>query len=204
MATTLAPRPSTSDRWDKDKELNSLTEKFFKDSIEDFLSSHANVEAAIPEIDNRRIWNSPEFQDTPYGVTTLGQSGCAVYCFFQAIRLQRGRTGESILDFASEVAQKRYYEPGKGTYHNLFDKFGLRRASHIQELFDTFLYKKGIVTVLVRNAAYLENDATSGRHFINIIGNTSSGFYVDDPNLSRTKLIPFEELLPAIDIAWIW
>ena len=201
-----SPRKETPTRYDNNKEINLLIEKMFKASVKDFLeNTPENIPSMIPEKDDGRIFNSPEIDSIKYGESTLGNSGCAVFTFHQGLRLSRGLKKFHIDLLAVILASKNYYEVGKGTYHNLFDHYGLRRASDIQEIFDTLQYKNNpVVTLLVRNAEYMANDLTSGRHFINVVGNTDYGFYVDDPQSPRRILLDFGEVVPAIDIAWIW
>lgn len=203
---TLTPRQESPTRYDRNKEINRLIQDAFQNSIKEFLETPYPVPEYSSTEDAERQWNDSKNRDISYTIhTTLGQSGCAIYAFHQGLRLERGYKSLTLPELADEVGCNNYYEPGKGTYHNLFDHFGLKRASDIHEVFDAFgILHKRVVTVLVANKLYPGTESTSGNHFINVVGTTSSGLLIDDPNRERRIFLKFEKILPAMLVAWIW
>lgn len=210
MNTFTIPRRQESPKvWDENVLLNLMIERMLQTSIKDFLRNPEPVPTSIPAEDNVRVWNSPENEKIPYSTSTLGESGCAVYAFHQGLRLRERDCNISIESLAAELGAKGYYEPGQGTYHNCFDHFGLRRASHVEEIFATLDAKESpMITLLVRNAKYPGTDAYSGSHFVNIIGSGREGeedvFFIDDPSYEQILTLSVKTILPAVNIAWIW
>ena len=208
MCTTfhIIPRRENPQRYDRNKKINSLIQKSFEDSISEFLEAPYPVYGGVIADDVFREWNSSKNKDIPYSSSTLGQSGCAVFTFHQGLRYST-KSVPTISTLAHVLASEEYYEPGKGTWHNLFDHWGLRRASDIKEVFDYFMLtikERPIVTVLVSNKDYPYSESGVGSHFINLVGLTCKGFLIDDPNQEDRLFLEFKKILPAIHIAWIW
>lgn len=203
-------RKESHERYEANRSINELIEKSFKASVQDFLQTPSNytVRYSTTHYDRLREWNSPGNSIIPYASTHLGTSGCAIFVFHQGLRLQRVQLGFDPVPLAfltDTIGKKGYYEPGKGTWHNLFDHYGLKRASNIQEIFDTLYIKEfPVVTLLVRNELYPEIDSTTGAHFINAVGIAENGLYIDDPNKSDRIFLEFEKILNSIQVAWLW
>lgn len=202
----LTQRFENPTRYNSNKVINNLIQNAFKESIRKFLDAPYPVSEYSSEADLERQWNCPKNQAIAYTIhSTLGQSGCAVYTFHQGLRLERNCKDLTLPELTDEIAYNIYYEPGKGTYHNLFDHYGLKRASDIQEVFDAFgINHKGVVTVLVSNKFYPKSQSKAGNHFVNIVGTTSHGLLIEDPNFENRIFLKFEEVLPAMLVAWIW
>lgn len=196
----LIERKETPARWEANKNINAMIMESLRESIK-------NQDYSIPVVTKKRhffpmITISEETKDIPYGSSTLGASGCAVFCFEQGLRVKEIAEID-ISELAAEIARKGYYEPGKGTYHNLFDHMGLRRARHVQEIFDTILTESDnfpLITLLVRNKEY---NGRNGKHFINISDYIDGKFLVHDSSIGR-KFVSADEILNAIEVAWIW
>lgn len=200
----IPPRRETPERYDLNREINTLIQKGFKDSVSKFLANPYQVFDYAVNEDFEREWNSDDNKDVPYGSSTLGESGCAVYAFHQGLRYRNGSVPR-ISNLACILAEEGYYEPGKGTWHNLFDHWGLRRASDIKEVFDAFDVKEfPLVTVLVSNKLYPPSKSSSGSHFVNLVGLVHGGFLIEDPSRKNRLHLDFNKILPAIQIAWIW
>ncbi len=203
----ISKRDENPTRYDNNAIINLVIERMFKTSVKNVLKNPNSIYLPnkIAKPDKDRIWNSPEYGEIPYSSSNLCISGCAVYVFHQGLRLQRGLSDISIKELAEKIGSKGYYEPGKGTYHNLFDHFGLRRASSVEEIIENIASKENpVITVLVRNDDCHWNNSKSGKHFINIMGSSGNDFFIDDPNEGQRLVIAATDLLPAIDIAWIW
>lgn len=201
---SIPPRRETPERYDLNREINNLIQKGFKDSISNFLSNPYPVYDYAVKEDFDREWNSDKNINVPYGSSTLGESGCAVYAFHQGLRYRNGSV-PLISDLARTLAEEGYYEPGKGTWHNLFDHWNLRRASDIKEVFDALDVKEfPLITVLVANKLYPASKSNSGSHFVNIVGLVHEGFLIEDPSRKNRLHMRFEKILPAVQIAWIW
>lgn len=127
----------------------------------------------------------------------LKENGCAVFCLHQGLK-NRLKDDIDIAQLAYEVETKGYYEPQKGTYHNLFDHLGLRRATCVEDILIA-----NMATVLVRNDKCLKNPDNTGHHYINIIGFSEQLAFIDDP-MEGPKSILWTDLLEASLIAWMW
>lgn len=197
----LPERKETPKRYDNNKYVNMLMSAMFKDSIVDF---DENEHAEEIWIDVNRILLAYEFADVPYGGKTLGEAGCAVFCFEQGLCYRSGDRDKvmDIGNLAEYIAHKGYYEFGKGTYHNLFDHYGLRRATHFQEIFDALKMGK-MVTILVENNKYSSDKSLKDSHFVNIVGKVKEKFVIDDSQIGRIKM-PMKIIFDATRVAWIW
>ena len=206
----LPERRETPERYDANKIVNQAISDAFHSSIVNRAEVASNAVAEVPYEPSNMVLASDVLAsgtlaaDVPYGVSTLGESGCAVFCLHDALTYAR-QSDYPELDIetvAKQVAEKGYYEPGKGTYHNLFDHVGARRATDIQELFDALCTRtRACVTLLVRNKDY---NGRSGRHFINIIYFDGNHFYVNDSSYGRGVKVDVGIIFRSVDIAWIW
>ena len=202
----LSVRFEPSQRYDANTQINTAISAAFKDSLKTvILPAHELL--PFPQIIytvDSAFYVSPTHSidagDLTYGDSTLAASGCAVFCFHQGLASQL--IYADLDELADEIVSKGYYEPGKGKLHNLFDHYGLKRATHYQEIVDA-LSRESIVTVLVKNAAYHCDAKRTGNHFVNIVGYENGKFWVDDPAIGR-RLCGFTQLLEAVLVAWIW
>lgn len=207
---TLPERRETPERYDANKIVNQAISDAFHTSLGKAKEMAANAVSEVPYEHSKMVLVSDVLKsgvlaaDIPYGVSTLGESGCAVFCLHDALTYAR-YAEYSELDIetvAQEVAAKGYYEPGKGTYHNLFDHMGARRATDIQEIFDALCTRtRACVTLLVRNKDY---NGRSGRHFINIIYYDGTHFVVNDSSCERGLKVSVDTIFKSVDIAWLW
>lgn len=202
----MAPRLESHEQYEANRAINSLISQSFKRSVDKYVANETTAkpyEKAICTIETPFFVNpitTIPSGDLEYSCTTLRDGGCAVFCFNQGLTTQL--IYADLEDLAEEIAKKGYYEPDKGTWHCLFDHFGLRRASHYVEIIDA-LMRGTISTCLVSNALYHNDPNRCGNHFVNVVGIDKSTVFIDDPNCGRiTK--DFEAFLKAIKIAWIW
>lgn len=199
MILGLPVREERPERYEANKEINELIEVAWQESVESF---EGYPEENIPVITFKRIQSAETNGYVRYGTKTLYEAGCAVFCFAQGLQ-QRGVT-IGIQELAKEIANKGYYYPGRGTYHNLFDHYGLRRASSVDEIFDVLKSKK-LVTFLVKNEGYPFSRSNEGSHFINIVGKSGPNFIVDDSNSKVSRVnVDIKTLLQVTRVAWIW
>lgn len=187
-------------RYDNNGRINAEIAKAFKESIAVFDKSEHKE--SIPIVVQEEISLAACFADVPYGGKTLGEAGCAVFCFRQGLISRNVRTWMDMPTFAKYIADKGYYEFGKGTYHNLFDHYGLRRATHFQEIFDALKMGK-LVTILVENKKYFVDKANKDSHFVNIVGKRWENFVIDDSYVGRIDM-PMREIFDATRVAWTW
>jgi len=208
----LPERRETPERYDANRAINQAISDSFHASI---VNRAEVARHAVPEVfyePSHMVLVSdylPESgilaEDFPYGVSKLGESGCAVFCLHDALTYARHSDYSelSLEAVAMEVASKGYYEPGKGTYHNLFDHVGTRRATDIQEIFDALCTRtRACVTMLVLNKEY--NGRPNGRHFINAVYFDGKHFIVNDSSYGRGMEMDIDTILKSVDIAWIW
>lgn len=219
MATFYLPeRKETPKRYDNNRDVNNLIAKVFKESIIDF--DENNYWEDIPIVIKCNILLANDYKDVPYGGKTLGEAGCAVFCFEQGLCYRKifkvlfkkimfcfkqglcYRGGRHIKLLSKYIADLGYYEFGKGTWHNLFDHFELRRATHFQEIFDALKMGK-LITILAENKEYSPIKAVEGSHFVNIVGKLGEYFVIDDPQMGRIN-VPMREIFNATRVAWIW
>lgn len=202
----LAPRKESHDCYKANQKINSLISQTFTTSVKHFIPNEMTV---IPFMKEILTIGTPHFVnstyiipsgDLKYSSTTLRDGGCAVFCFHQGLTTQNFYT--NLEDVSNEIAKKDYYEPNKGTWHCLFDHFGLRRASNYTEIIFALL-RSSISTCLVSNAIYHNDSNRCGKHFVNVVGIDKSTVYIDDSNCGRFKM-DFETFLKSVQIAWIW
>lgn len=199
---SLPERRETSKRWDFNQIINSSIEAAFRASIHEFdeakFADSENFELSSPPILTAEL-----YKDVPYGGKTLGEAGCAVFALEQGLHYRFGEPVMQIEELAKYVADLDYYEYGKGTYHNLFDHYGLRRATHVDDVIYA-LYMDKMVTVLVRNCDYSPLEKNEGSHFINLVGKSGKNFSVADSQLDTQINVPAIEIFKATRVAWIW
>ncbi len=203
----LAQRMESHERYEANKAINTLISQSFRASVQRFTINEITckpLKKMISTISSPFFVNlttSIPCGDLEYASTTLKDAGCAVFCFHQGLSTRRIYT--DLEDLSNEIAKKGYYEPTHtGTYHSLFDHFGLRRVSNYIEIIDALL-RGSISTCLVINALYHNDSNRLGKHFVNIVGIDKSTVFIDDPSCGRiTK--DFKAFLEYIEIAWVW
>lgn len=193
----LPLRAEIQERYEANRYINELIEKAFNESKERFDSENVPNSAII----KTPIRTVKAYGNVPYGLSgkTLKEAGCAVFTFEHGLRSRNIQI--ELKTLAYEIQAKGYYLYGKGTYHMLFDHYGLRRASDVTEVFDNLQMGK-IVTVLVKNSVYY-GDSSTESHFVNLVGIKDNKFIVDDSNFGR-KASKIETILEATRVAWLW
>lgn len=207
----LKPREESSYEWDAHKEQNAEIATNFQKSLMNFKDWYYG---SIAPVTAEEIPNVKEYGDIPLGPnTTLGKSGCAVFCLVHALAAQ-GR-GVEIAAQAQEVYDKGYYcevyekdifIEGRGIYHNLFDlhKNGFAvRAQWYGQVFDN-LSGGHMVTALVDNATYNSDSTRSGNHFINIVGKTGNFFIIEDSDYKGRIEKGCMPLFKSCKVVWLW
>ena len=198
----LPERKETPKRYDNNKYVNMLISAMFKDSIADF-DENEHPEKMLINVED--ILLACQFENVPYGCKTLGQAGCAVFCFEQGLCYRNGgRDNPLYIEYLSKyIGDKGYYAKDNGTYHGLFDHYGLRRATHFQDIFDALKMGK-LVTILVENKKYFEDETSKDSHFVNIVGTDEKKFVIDDSSLIGKVYSPMRHIFDATRVAWIW
>lgn len=198
MTTFKFPkREETPERYDSNREINNLIQEAFKRSVSKFSMHMEN----IAEVTDEQVKLSSDYFDVPYAEKNIGRSGCAVLCMEHGLRT-RG-IQYNIEELAKEIGDKGYYFPGRGTWHNLYDHYGLRRASDVEEIFATLRMGK-IVTILLQNSVYVYGGAETDSHFVNIVGvYEGNTFIVDDPKFGRVSA-SIQNIFEAARVAWVW
>lgn len=204
----LPQRMESHQQYEANKRVNKAVQDAFTASLEtlqqyDFNIVEPNGNCLTVETPYSDVIGVSCCGDIKYGgTTTLKDSGCAVFCFYQGLCLTRPKVYVSLSELAQEIAEKGYYEPGKGTYHCLYDHWGLRRASHFCEVIDTI--KRGsIVTCLVQNSKYHQDENRTGKHFVNVVGLYNDSVIVDDSHIGR-RILKMESFMKSVLIAWTW
>lgn len=187
-------------RYDNNNKVNDEIARAFKESVADF--DENEYKENIPNVTKEDMLVASDFKGVPYGSSTLEKSGCAVFCFWQGLCSRDVFISMDMETFAKYIYDKGYYKFGTGTYHNLFDHYGLRRATHFQEIFDALQMKK-IVTILVENKKYTSNKFSEDSHFVNIIGKMKQFFVIYDSQIGITY-VPMKKTFDATRVVWIW
>ncbi len=202
ISIKLQKRRETSRQWDINQMIEAAIAVAFSKSIGEFDEETAkNSEDIVIDIP-KMLW-SEDYKDVDYGGKTLGEAGCGAFCFEHGLHFRFGTPAMPMADLAKYLADLGYYEYGKGTYHNLFDHYGLRRATHVNEVLNALDCSK-IVTVLVRNCDYSKIEKKEGSHFVNLIGKKGANFIVADPSLPEPVEVSMKEIFKATRISWIW
>lgn len=195
--------------YDANKLKNDKIQEAFKASLtEGNLLKGVKTPKYSSYFPSQMIMNSGATKSIPYGETTLGEAGCAIFCVHNVLTAKYG-IQISIEELAKMCADQGYYVSGKGTKHNLFDHLGCKRAENVQELFDALSnHPKAFVTLLVRNADYHNDPNRTGRHFVNLVSyiyqkGIQMHIRINDSNIGNSVIMPVNTLL-ATDVAWIW
>lgn len=200
------PTFEEEERKAREKANSAINEKIaqaFEKSVNDFIQSSmiSKVKNYIEIVIRESILlQKGEFKNVPFGQSTLGKDGSAVFCIEQA--LYSRNIISNMYNLATEISRKGYYVPRKGARNCLFDYLGLRRISDVREIFD-FLTMKKPITALVKNTEYYSDDKRGGSHFVNIIGKAGPAIIIDDSSVGRID-VNIEKMLKAIQIAWVW
>lgn len=196
----LIKREERPEQYDANRDINNLIAETLKKSISDYVTKYEG-NTWYSDGTKEKIKCAKEYFGVPYAETTLGKSGCAVFCFEHGLRTRGIK--RKIETLAKEIGRKGYYYPGKGTWHNLFDHYGLRRATSVWEIFDA-IHAGKIVTLLLRNEVYDYSESDEGTHFVNIVETSAPDmFVVEDPNWG-TVYVPIKNILKATQVAWVW
>ena len=176
----LEERMMTPDHYESYKEWSAKIFKTLKESATQKYSCKDCTISMEP------IKYQMEYESWKYGSSTLAKSGCAIFC------IEHGSKNHyAISDLAEKAAENGYYEPGKGTWHHLFDRLGAVRLENVQDIFEN-LEKAYIVTVLYEH------------HFINLVGVRETNFLVEDPMFADQRAIPITEVFEGMRVAWAW
>ena len=208
LIKNLTERLETHNRYVNNQRVNALISECFAASVKDYIDQFDVLinPGGICEITTHDslYFISPDHAiragELPFATTTIEEEGCAIPCFQQGLTVQG--IYEDLGRLSNLIGELGYYEPNKGTWHQLFDHMGLRRATHWMEIYEA-LKRRSIVTLLVDNSSYEANTVTEGRNWVNIVGADGNSFYVDDPAIGRTCLDAYG-LLKSIVFAWIW
>lgn len=183
----------------KTTDLENLEERLMTpDEYESYKKWSSEISATLKESTNQtynykdctieveKIKYQPEYESWKYGSSTLAEAGCAIFC------IEHGSKKHYSIETLAEVAaEKGYYEPGKGTWHHLFDRLGAVRLSYVQDIF-SYLETGKIVTVLYEH------------HFLNLVGVQGTNFLVEDSMYTDQRAIPITEIFKGMRVAWAW
>lgn len=144
-------------------------------------------------------------RDMGKDITTLREHDYAVICFHQGLMF-RGKNID-IETLTEAISIGGYYWPQKGTSPNLFDHYGLRRATSWLDIRDA-LENGHLVTCLTEKLI----ESNDGPKYVNLVGgeknNDMSIILVEIPMESEHLLpylkYPMENMIQSIEIAWIW
>lgn len=195
--------------YEANKRKNAQIQEDFKASLtEDNLWKGMKTPKHSIYIPSKMVLRNGRVRNTPYGDSTLGEDGCAIFCIHNVLTAKYG-IDIPIGELAEMCADQGYHVSGKGTRHNLFDHMGCKRATHVQEIFDCLSKEsKAFVTLLVRNDAYHDDSERTGRHFVNLVSYSYMRgirmyIRINDDSIGNNISKPMKTLL-ATDIAWIW
>lgn len=199
---SVVPCLEPPEEYDAHKVENQKIAESFENSKSTF---EIDMSKNLLQITDRHILHSADYEKVPYGPnTTLGESGCAVFCLQHGLAIKG--IDVPIAKLAAELADKGYYEKGKGTYHSLFDRYKngfCTRCSLCQDIVDSLLRGK-MVTCLVDNSKYHKDSSRTGAHYINLVGKQGRYFLVEDSHISWTDIKSIETIINATMIAWSW
>ena len=199
----LLPREESHVRYDINKEIYSRIEEAYKNSLKNLTPEDlAKVSKYVkPENLEFNIILSSTVAQISYSTSNLSKSGCALLCFEEGLKYKR-RTPYCI-DYISRVASaNEYYEEGKGTYHNLFDHYGLRRCTSIYDVIDSINHDS-LFTVLVVNSLYHKDPKREGHHFVNLLTIIDGKAIIDDPSVGRLEM-DFIDFAKSSTKVWQW
>lgn len=198
---SLPPRKETKKRWDTNLILNAAIEAAFRASITEFdeekWENSEDFKLSVPP-----MLTAKEYGKIPYGGKTLGEAGCAVFALEHGLCYRFGEPVMPIAELAKYIADLGYYEYGVGTYHNLFDHSGSKRANHVDDVTQA-LQIGNLVTVLVRNSDYVPIEKDDESHYINLSGKVEKNFIVNDSQFETQIEVPAIQIFKATKVAWI-
>lgn len=196
---TFAPRKEKKVRYDTNKQVYDLIADLYADSIIDF---NPDVLKGLDfENTNCEILTVHTTGHIAYANSNLLKSGCAVLCFEEGITSKRN-SPMSIDTLSEIIAEKGYYEPGRGTYHNLFDHHGLRRCTSVYDVIES-VNNNSLFTALVANDLYHRDSERTGKHFVNLVGIRNGNAIIDDPTVGRIEKY-FADFAMASIVIWQW
>lgn len=199
----LLPREESRVRYDINKEIYSKIEEAYKNSVKNLAPKDiAKVPKYVnPENLEFSITLSSTVAQIPYSTSNLSKSGCAILCFEEGLKFKRHM--QYCIDYISRVASaNEYYEEGKGTHHNFFDHYGLRRCTSIYDVIDSMSHDS-LFTVLVVNSLYHKDPKREGNHFVNLLAIIEGKAIIDDPSVGRVEMDFIDFAKSSIKV-WQW
>ena len=161
-----------------------------------------------------------QYINMPYGkIGTIGEAGCGPLAAEYALRSMGFNI--SFEEIVRECVDKNYrayiYDnngniiDGSGTEYSLFDNL----ANELKSLYEILeaLEEGKIVTLLINNAIYHQDENRKGNHFITLVGIDKEGnALLMDGNLIEDEKNPekafvkkdFRKLMYGIRLAWSW
>lgn len=185
----------------KNQEVNRLIENQFNQSVKRFtIGTRYGCPAKI-----NNISSAYDYEDVSYGESTILQDGAAICCLQQALEFVTGKE-YNLSKLAYDVA--RFYDSEEGTCPYLFDYFGCRRATDIQELIDTLMRNSIITCHVANNFTQINNvyrhKENSRRKYVNVVGMRGQKVIIDCPYEGRITSMEFLDFAHSIYTAWIW
>lgn len=190
----ISKREESKERYENNAAINELIAVALEESIERFKSREEIKDIVVTY---RVIPWAKNYEMIGGGKSRLDKYGSAVFCLWQGLYT---RNVEVLIgELVSELTRKKY---DSKTWHVIFDHMGLRRATSIDEIFDTLKCRR-LVTLLVKNSIYPNSKTGKGNHFVNLVGVKNSKFLVDDSKAGRVA-VDIKTMLQATEVAWIW
>lgn len=190
----ISKREESKERYENNAAINELIAVALEESIERFKPREEIKDIVVTY---RVIPWAKNYEMIGGGKSRLDKYGSAVFCLWQGLYT---RNVEVLIgELVSELTRKKY---DSKTWHVIFDHMGLRRATSIDEIFDTLKCRR-LVTLLVKNSIYPNSKTGKGNHFVNLVGVKNSKFLVDDSKAGRVA-VDIKTMLQATEVAWIW
>lgn len=190
----IPKREESKERYENNAAINELIAVALEESIERFKPREEIKDIVVTY---RVIPWAKNYEMIGGGKSRLDKYGSAVFCLWQGLYT---RNVEVLIgELVSELTRKKY---DSKTWHVIFDHMGLRRATSIDEIFDTLKCRR-LVTLLVKNSIYPNSKTGKGNHFVNLVGVKNSKFLVDDSKAGRVA-VDIKTMLQATEVAWIW
>ena len=190
----IPQREESKERYENNVAINELIAVAFEESIERFKPREEIKDIVVTY---RVIPWAKNYEMIGGGKSRLDKYGSAVFCLWQGLYT---RNVEVLIgELVSELTRKKY---DSKTWHVIFDHMGLRRATSIDEIFDTLKCRR-LVTLLVKNSIYPNSKTGKGSNFVNLVGVKNSKFLVDDSKAGRVA-VDIKTMLQATEVAWIW
>ena len=192
----IPQREESNERFENNAAINEIIAVAFQESIEKFmLESDIKIKDIVATY--RVIPWARNYEMIGGGKSRLDKYGSAVFCLWQGLYT---RNVEVLIgELVSELTRKKY---DSKTWHVIFDHMGLRRATSIDEIFDTLKCRR-LVTLLVKNSIYPNSKMGKGNNFVSLVGIKNSKFLVDDSKAGRVA-VDIKTMLQATEVAWIW